>query len=143
MFGEEPILGYREVSLDSKSRIFVPKFSGVEEGDKISIIENGPSSLKLYNLMYMQQKVNELNKMCDSKDKERVQQLSDRLQLLYYSYLATSKVDSQGRITIPQEVAKEYGFKDKVIMQGCGTNLTLFNSRDTYDCYVRELKTTK
>ena len=30
MFGDEPILGYREVRLDEKSRIFLPKFTGVE-----------------------------------------------------------------------------------------------------------------
>lgn len=143
MFGEEPILGYREVGLDEKSRIFLPKFTGVEQGDRISFVEDTPSSLKLYNLMYMQQLISEINKKCNPEDKEKVQQLSDRLQLLYYSYLATSKVDSHGRITIPQDIANEYKFKDKIIVQGCGTNLTIFNSKDAYDCYVRKLKTTK
>lgn len=143
MFGEELILGFKEVGLDEKSRIFLPKFTGVEQGDRISFVEDSPSSLKLYNLMYMQQLISEINKKCNPENKEKVQQLSDRLQLLYYSYLATSKVDSHGRITIPQDIVNEYRFKDKIIVQGCGTNLTIFNSKDAYDSYVRKLKTTK
>ena len=89
------------------------------------------------------QLISEINKKCNPENKEKVQQLSDRLQLLYYSYLATSKVDSHGRITIPQDIVNEYKFKDKIIVQGCGTNLTIFNSKDAYDSYVRKLKTTK
>ncbi len=140
MFGEELILGYREVSLDDKGRIFIPKFTGVEKGDKISIVENGSSSLRLYNLMYMQRLINELNQKSNSEEQERIQLLSDRLHLLYYSYLATSKIDSQGRMTIPQDIAREYGFKDKAYMQGCGSNLTIFNSKESYNSYVRELR---
>ena len=85
MFGEDLILGYKEVSLDEKGRIFLPKFTGVEKGDKISVIENETGSFKLFNLMYMQRIIDELNKKCCSKDQERIQLLSDRLKLLYYS----------------------------------------------------------
>lgn len=143
MFGEDLILGYKEVSLDEKGRIFLPKFTGVEKGDKISVIENETGSFKLFNLMYMQRIIDELNKKCCSKDQERIQLLSDRLQLLYYSYLTTCNVDSQRRIHIPQQILDEHEFSDKVIMQGSGTSLTVFNSKESYNSYVRKLRATK
>ncbi len=140
MFGDEPILGYKEIRIDSKGRIFIPKFTGVEVGDKISIIENGYGSLKLYNLLYMQSIINDLNKRCNSQDMQRIQLLNDRLQLLYYSYLATNSIDSQKRLNVPDQILREYGFKDKVYMQGCGTNLVIHNSKESYDAYVKKLR---
>lgn len=140
MFGEIPILGYKEVSVDEKGRIFLPKFTCAEKGDQVSVLENGANSFKLYNLTYLQNIINELNKSCDSSEKRKIQELSDRLQLLYYSYLATGRVDSQRRLNIPDQILREYGFKDTAIMQGCGTNLTIFNSRESYNEYVKTLR---
>lgn len=140
MFGDEPILGFKETGIDTKGRIFIPKFTGAEAGDRISIVENGYGSLKLYNLLYMQRVIDELNKKCNPADGEKIQELSDRLQLLYYSYLATNFIDSQRRLNVPDQILREHGFKDKAYMQGCGTNLTLFNSRESYDSYVRKLR---
>lgn len=143
MFGEDIILGYKEASVDNKGRIVLPKFSGAETGEKIAIVDNGPRSLKLYAVLSMKKTIDALNKNCSPDEFEKLQALNDRLQLLYYSYLATSNVDSQRRINIPDQIIRSHGFTDSVIMQGCGTNLTIYSDKETYEDYVRKLRATK
>lgn len=140
MFGEDVILGLKEASVDCKGRIVLPKFTGVEVGEKIAIIDNGARSLKLYSVLYMKKVVEALNKNCSPDELERLQSLNDRLQLLYYSYLATSNVDSQRRVNIPDQIIRSHGLTDSVIMQGCGTNLTLYSDKEAYSEYVRQLR---
>lgn len=143
MFGEDIILGYKEASVDNKGRIILPKFTGAETGEKIAIVDNGPRSLKLYAVLSMKKTIDALNKNCSPDEFEKLQTLNDRLQLLYYSYLATSNVDSQRRINIPDQIIRSHGFTDSVIMQGCGTNLTIYSDKETYEDYVRKLRATK
>ena len=92
---------------------------------------------------YTTQTIDALNKNCSPDEFERLQALNDRLQLLYYSYLATSNVDSQRRVNIPDQIIRSHGFTDSVIMQGCGTNLTIYSDKETYEDYVRKLRATK
>lgn len=141
MFGESLILGNTKCKLDTKGRIFLPKFTYSEKDDEIVFSVNDNGIILLNNIVCLKRRINELEKNISSESDEKlIKSLNDKLERLYFSCISTSKVDSQRRLNIPVSTRIEYDINDSVILQGCGDHLKMFNSDETYQNYKMMLK---
>ena len=86
MFGDRPIFGNAEYKIDSKGRLYVPKFSGVEQNDEL-IIQKGEGN---YYVIINWSKI--------KKEIERLQKENNAIELITHSIVSLVKVDKMGRI---------------------------------------------
>lgn len=141
MFGENIVLGNTECKVDTKGRIFLPKFSYSEKDDEIVFSVNDDNTILLNNLVCLKRRINELEKNMSSESDERlIKSLNDKLERLYFSCISVSKVDSQRRLIIPVSTRMEYDINDSVILQGCKDHLKMFNSDESYQNYKMMIK---
>lgn len=144
MFGEDLILGYKKCKVDEKHRIFLPKFSFSEKGDFVVISEGDNGVLLLNSIVALKQRIANIEKSINSNEQMKsLELLYLKLERLYASCLATSKVDSQKRLLIPDDVYDKHSIGSSVILQGCGDHLKLFNSEETHNQYVRKLNNSR
>lgn len=141
MFGENIILGNTECKVDTKGRIFLPRFSYPEKDDEIVFSVNDDNVILLNNLVCLKRRINELEKNISSESDERlIRSLNDKLERIYFSCISTSKIDSQRRLIIPMPIRMEHDISDSVILQGCGDHLKMFNSSESYKNYKMMIK---
>ena len=144
MFGEDLILGYKKCRIDDKHRLFLPKFSFSEKGDSIAISEDENGIILLSNIISLKQKIASLEKSVGSSENMKsLELLYLKLERLYVSCLATSKVDSQRRMLIPEGVYDKHKINDTVILQGCGDHLKVFDNEESHNEYVRKLNSSR
>lgn len=144
MFGEDLILGYKKCKVDDKHRLFLPKFSFSEKGDSIVISEDENGIILLNNIIALKQKIANIEKSINSSENMKsLELLYLKLERIYASCLATSKVDSQRRLLIPEGVYDKHTIEDSVILQGCGDHLKVFNDEESHNEYVRKLNNSR
>ncbi len=141
MFGDELILGVKELTIDNKGRIFLPKKSGCETGDKIVFASSDEGLITLYNYTAIENKIKYYNRRINASENIKfIEAMQNEMKKVYASCLGTGNVDKQGRVTIPAHIIEEYGLSETVIAQGCGKGLTLFKSKEEREQYIRSLK---
>ena len=141
MFGENIVLGNTECKVDTKGRIFLPKFSYSEKDDEIVFSVNDDNTILLNNLVCLKRRINELEKNISNENDERlIMSLNNKLESIYFSCISVSKVDKQRRLIIPMSIRMEHDISDSVILQGCGDHLKMFNSSESYENYKMMLK---
>ncbi len=141
MFGENIVLGNTECKVDTKGRIFLPKFSYSEKDDEIVFSVNDDNTILLNNLVCLKRRINELEKNISNESDERlIMSLNNKLESIYFSCISVSKVDRQRRLIIPTSIRTEHDISDSVILQGCGDHLKMFNSSESYENYKMMLK---
>ena len=141
MFGENIILGNAKCKVDTKGRIFLPKFTYPEKDDEIVFSSDDNGIILLNNIVCLKRRIDELEKNISSESDERlIKSLNDKLEKLYFSCISTSKVDSQRRLIIPVSTRMEYDINDSVILQGCKDHLKMFNSDESYQNYKKMIK---
>ncbi len=141
MFGENIVLGNTECRVDTKGRIFLPKFSYSEKDDEIVFSVNDDNTILLNNLVCLKRRINELEKNISNESDERlIMSLNNKLESIYFSCISVSKVDRQRRLIIPMSIRTEHDISDSVILQGCGDHLKMFNSSESYENYKMMLK---
>lgn len=125
MFGDRPIFGNAEYKIDSKGRLYVPKFSGVEQNDEL-IIQKGEGNY--YVIINW------------SKIKEEIEQFrkdNNTIELITDSIVSLVKVDKMGRI-----IFNPNGFTidRKVFMHGNYDSILIFPSEKDYEEHIERLK---
>ena len=125
MFGDRPIFGNAEYKIDAKGRLYVPKFSGVEQNDEL-IIQKGEGNY--YVIINW------------SKIKEEIEQFrkdNNTIELITHSIVSLVKVDKMGRI-----IFNPNGFTidRKVFMHGNYDSILVFPSEKDYEEHIERLK---
>lgn len=125
MFGDKPIFGNVEYKIDAKGRLYVPKFSGVEQNDEL-IIQKGEGNY--YVIINW------------SKIKEEIEQFrkdNNTIELITHSIVSLVKVDKMGRI-----IFNPNGFTidRKVFMHGNYDSILVFPSEKDYEEHIERLK---
>lgn len=138
MFAEYLIIGQRTCKIDSKGRFFLPKFSHVEEGDNLVLLQNYKTNIyELHALSKIQDRIDKLkDNMCSASNSEQLELLRKEYELLCLSCLANLNVDGQHRVHIPMEIYIKSGFDKSTVALGVGDHLNLF----TDDAQVIEYK---
>ena len=116
MFGENPMFGQAEVSIDSKGRIFLPTFTGREEGDQVVLVFNDILEIhEIYSVSALEKKFKQIEEqIVKATTKKEEIFYKKRLYQLSKSILRSSKVDSQGRMLI----GKTFEDEDKLLTTG-------------------------
>lgn len=127
-------LGKKNVTLDSKGRIFMPASFDVASGTEIAFARFPGDYYQLYVLERINRIVDELLKRRDFMlNDEEYEVIVRRLNTLFDLITDTSKLDSQKRLTVPTDV-KDMA-EDKIILQGKGECIALFPTENSYTQY--------
>lgn len=124
MFGEKPIFGQNEITIDYSARMFVPANTKREAGEELVLLYN--ENLKLYE-MYSVEKLKvrfeELESLIKNAKNKREKAFYEKMFLeLSKSILKYGKVDSQGRFSVgkvfePHEKLLATGAFDHLIIE--------------------------
>ena len=126
MFGDRPIFGNAEYKIDAKGRLYVPKFSGVEQNDEL-IIQKGEGN---YYVIINWSKI--------KKEIERLQKENSEIELITHSIVSLVKVDKMRRIIFqPHE---SFTIDRTVFMHGNYDSIQIFPSKKDYEEHIERLK---
>lgn len=116
MFGEKPMFGQAEVSIDNKGRIFLPTFTSREEGDQVVLVFNDILGVhEIYSVSALEEKFKQIEEqIVKATTKKEEIFYKKRLYQLSKSVLRSVKVDSQGRVL----VGKTFEGEDKLLTTG-------------------------
>ena len=116
MFGEKPMFGQSEVNIDNKGRIFLPAFTGKEEGDQVVLVFNDILEVhEIYSVSALEEKFKQIEtQILIAKTKKDEIFYKKRLYQLSKSVLRNVKVDSQGRVLI----GKTFEDEEKLLTTG-------------------------
>lgn len=141
MFGENEIIGEKTINIDSKNRIILPSFTGVEIKDKLIPQLNVDNSiLFIYGIDVFNKKDEKFNEFL-SKTKMSYEKIR-KIQRLYYGELSfmPEEVDSSKRIVIPSKAITKLELTDKVFVIGNGHHLEIYKSKGIYERVQEERK---
>ena len=141
MFGENEIIGEKTINIDSKNRIILPSFTGVEIKDKLIPQLNVDNSiLFIYGIDVFNKKGEKFNEFL-SKTKMPYEKIR-KIQRLYYGELSfmPEEVDSSKRIVIPSRTITKLELTDKVFVIGKGHHLEIYKSKGIYERVQEERK---
>lgn len=128
MFGEKPIFGNAEYKIDSKGRLYIPKFSGVEQNDELIIQKGEGNYYVIINWSKIKKEIEQLEK----------ENKKDKIELITHSIVSLVKVDKMGRIIFNPE--EEFSIDRKVFMHGNYDSIQIFPSKEDYENHIEELK---
>lgn len=123
MFGEKPIFGQNELTVDSKGRIFIPASTKREPGEELVLIDNKDLGVyEIYSVLKLKERFEAINKLIiESKTKKDKLFYERMLCEISKSILRSEKVDSQGRIL----TGKTFEECDKVLSTGAYDHLII------------------
>lgn len=120
MFGENKIIGRKNSILDSKNRTSIPQFSGIEQGDKLVLIQENEDSFSIYEKKYYLEQIKILeSKLEEIKDINILIELKKYIEMEYMKIVKELNCDKQHRVVLTEEVPKEITFF------GCGDHLKM------------------
>ena len=128
MFGELPIFGNSEPKIDSKGRLFVPKFTRVEENDQLVIQKGKGNYFVIANCSLINEKIKQLKENNDDR----------KIEILTSSIVDMVRVDSQNRIIFRHH--KNFAVNRKVFVHGNYDSIQVFPSQKDYENYIEQLK---
>ena len=140
MLDEEIILN-KEISIDNKNRIIIPKEAEPNDGDIVCLIREN-------DLVFRIQSFNKYNNLLkryrrlimSSKDIKSKLDYENLRSLLTLSLMVKKKVDLSNRIIIPEKVIEEYDLGEKVIVTGGYDHIKVFKNDDTKKKYMLRLQ---
>lgn len=138
MFGEKPILGITNGSIDDKKRIFVPRMYGASPGDEVAVCQQNPDTVDLYPTTALYDRIRYLDEIKSSTDSKEIYMRAEKLQQsLFAAILYTSKLDCQHRVLLRGVSDSFYSGRKGICFLGENDHLKLFSSRDKLDDYAK------
>ena len=125
MFGDRPIFGNAEYKIDSKGRLYIPKFSYVEPDDEL-IIQKGEDN---YYVIINWSKI--------KKEIEQFKKENNKIELITHSIVSLVKVDKMGRIIFNPN---GFAIDRKVFIHGNYDSILVFPSEKDYEEHIERLK---
>lgn len=123
MFGDKPIFGQNELTVDSKGRIFIPASTKREPGEELVLIDNKDLGVyEIYSTLKLKERFETINKLIiESKTKKEKLFYERMLCEISKSILRSEKVDCQGRFL----TGKTFEDCDKVLSTGAYDHLII------------------
>lgn len=119
MIGENKYTGEYKHSIDPKSRVFIPSSMRDDMGEEVYIVKGVDPCIAVYPSDAWEAFTDKLNTLPEIQAR--------RVKRFIYSSAVRTKVDSQGRILIPQNL-KEYAELGKnVYFVGVGNHAEIWN----------------
>lgn len=123
MFGEKPIFGQNELTVDPKGRIFIPANTKREPGEELVLIDNKDLGVyEIYSVDKLKERFEQLNTLISSSTTKKEKNFYSRMLCeLSKSILRSEKVDSQGRFL----TGKTFEDCEKVLSTGAYDHLII------------------
>jgi len=151
MFGEKPIVGKKIIKLDSKGRIIIPEFTGVEDFEKDFVITRfspieGIVCIKIQKSNQFQKRIDALKAIRESvtdpaKAEDAYQEM---VELCLNAEARAALVDKQHRMQIPAKLRKDFfgeiEEQRKVACLGAFDSLYVFASEAELDEFMQRRK---
>ena len=117
MFGDKVLIGYSNTSVDDKKRLFLPKFTCAEAGEKLVVIPED-DKLAIYSTETLN---NYLDKIDSIKDFREKKEILKKFREYCESIITEVTVDKTKRITL-----SNIDFNDNnIIVQGSGDRIVI------------------
>ncbi|MBE6138941.1 MAG: hypothetical protein E7174_00325 [Firmicutes bacterium] len=123
MFGEKPLFGQVEISVDKKGRICIPATTKREPGEELVILYNKQFDVhEIYSVKSLEDRFNKLNNLIENAQNKNDQNFYKKsLYELSKSILRSEIVDLQGRIL----TGKIFEGEEKVLSTGAYNHLII------------------
>ncbi len=130
MFGEKVLIGYSSCNIDEKNRVYLPRFSGAEAGDRLLIIPED-ENIAIYSSSTLDNYVEKISLLNDVNEKK---EYLNEFRKYCENAIQEATVDKQKRITLSTNI----DFIDKNIeIRGSGDRL-LVSGNFTYPSLYRK-----
>lgn len=126
MFGDRPIFGNAEYKIDSKGRLYIPKFSYVEPDDELIIQKVEDNYYVIINWSKIKKEIEQLEKE------------NNKIELITHSIVSLVKVDKMGRIIFNPD--EKFAINKKVFIHGNYDSIQIFPSKKDYEEHIERLK---
>ena len=138
---EEEIILNKEISIDNKNRIVIPKEAKPNYGDIVCLIRENDLVFRIQSFnKYSNLLKNYRRLIMNSKDIKNKLDYENLRSLLILSLMGKKEVDSTNRIIIPEKVIEEYNLGEKVIVTGGDDHIKVFKNEDTKKEYMLRLQ---
>lgn len=123
MFGEKPIFGQNEITIDSQGRMFVPANTKRENGEELVLLYNDNLKLfEMYSVEKLKIRFENLAELIEKARTKKEKAFYEKMLLeLSKSVLKNGKVDAQGRFS----VGKVFEPNEKLLTTGAFDHLIL------------------
>lgn len=127
MFGDNFIIGERDVKIDNTRRLIIPSFSGIEKNEEL-VIQHFDGYAKLYSFRAYEQILNRYLELRNNANSlEDFEKYSAIIESICEKIDAILTTDAQKRITFPVNLMETLNFQigDNIHFKGLGTSLSL------------------
>lgn len=140
MLDEEIILN-KEISIDNKNRIIIPKEAEPNDGDIVCLIRENDLVFRIQSFNKYSNLLKKYRKLImNAKDIQSKLDYEKIRSLLTLSLIGKKEVDLSNRIIIPERVIEEYDLGKKVIVTGGDDHIKVFKNEDTKKEYMLRLQ---
>ena len=140
MLDEEIILN-KEISIDNKHRIAIPKEAEPNAGDIVCFVRENDLAFRIQSFSKYSDLLKKYRKLImNAKDIQSKLDYEKIRSLLTLSLMGKKEVDSINRIIIPEKVIEEYDLGKKVIVTGGDDHIKVFKNEDTKKEYMLRLQ---
>lgn len=134
MFGEDIITGEREISIDNKRRIVIPKFTGIEENDRlICIYENDNTFFEIINFNDFKKVIKYKNslskKFLEDGDFEKYNIINQEMKKIIEEAFVSSRVDKWSRFVLDSNIVEKFDLNNKILVKGSLTSDNIYSLR--------------
>ena len=138
---EEEIILNKEISIDNKNRIIIPKEAEPNDGDIVCLIRENDLVFRIQSFNKYSNLLKKYRRLImSSKDIKSKLEYENLRSLLILSLMGKKEVDSINRIIIPEKVIEEYDLGKKVIVTGGDDHIKVFKNEDTKKEYMLRLQ---
>ena len=140
MLDEEIILN-KEISIDNKHRIAIPKEAEPNAGDIVCFVRENDLAFRIQSFSKYSDLLKKYRKLImNAKDIQSELDYEKIRSLLTLSLIGKKEVDLSNRIIIPERVIEEYDLGKKVIVTGGDDHIKVFKNEDTKKEYMLRLQ---
>ena len=141
---EEEIILNKEISIDNKNRIVIPKEAKPNYGDIVCLIRENDLVFRIQSFNKYSNLLKKYRRLImNSKDIKSKLDYENLRSLLILSLMGKKGVDSTNIIIIPEKVIEEYDLGEKVIVTGGDDHIKVFKNEDTKKEYMLRLQNTE
>lgn len=138
---EEEIILNKEISIDDRNRIVIPKEAKPNYGDIVCLIRENDLVFRIQSFNKYSNLLKKYRRLImNSKDIKSKLDYENLRSLLILSLMGKKGVDSTNRIIIPEKVIEEYDLGEKVIVTGGDDHIKVFRNEDTKKEYMLRLQ---
>lgn len=149
---KDTFTGTESPKVDSKGRIVISKVFNLKLYQKVAFLHgiNGKDCFRITSYEYLENKLNEINKMrAEASSQSDIiicnrlsEEIERKIEEFYALTVGVTQLDQQNRALIPSIIRKAYDvkFNSEIILQGVGIYINCYPNYEKYDHYISKIQ---